>query len=192
LDAVVAQSPGRSYLHFSCHGFYNWQDAMSSGLVLAGGTALTLSETIGRLDLSAARLVSLSACETGLTDFRQSPDEYLGLPAGFLQAGAPAVLSTLWAVGDRSTTMLVERFYRHHLLKGLQPAAALRQAQRWLRDTTNAEKAAYFEALLSEPSASGMALDVWDTLHKAVVLAEPEAREFAPPFYWAAFTYTGA
>jgi hypothetical protein len=36
---------------------------------LAGGTALTLSEVHARLDLSAAQPVSLSACETGLTDF---------------------------------------------------------------------------------------------------------------------------
>ncbi len=190
--AVIAQSPGRSYLHFSCHGFYNWEDAMRSGLILAGGTALTLSEIIARLDLSAALLVILSACETGLTDIRQSPDEYLGLPAGFLQAGAPAVLSTLWAVNDRSTTLLMVHFYRRHLLDGLQPSAALRQAQRWLRDTTNAEKAAYFEALLPESADSGMASDVWDTLYKTVVLGKPNAHDFSHPFYWAAFTYTGA
>jgi CHAT domain-containing protein len=190
--AVVAQSPGRSYLHFSCHGFYNWEDAMRSGLILAGGTTLTLSEIIARLDLSSARLVTLSACETGLTDIRQSPDEYLGLPAGFLQAGAPAVLSTLWAVDDRSTTLLMEHFYRHHMLDGLQPAVALRQAQRWLRDTTNAEKAAYFEVFLSESAGSDVASDVVDNLYKVVVLAKPDAHDFVHPFYWAAFTYTGA
>ena len=191
-SAVIAQSPGRSYLHFSCHGFYNWEDAMRSGLILADGTALTLSEIIARLDLSAARLVTLSACETGLTDIRQSPDEYLGLPAGFLQAGAPAVLSTLWAVNDRSTTLLMVHFYRRHLLDGLQPSAALRQAQRWLRDTTNAEKAAYFEALLLESADSDMTSDSADELYKTLVLAKPDARDFDHPFYWAAFTYTGA
>jgi len=190
--AVIAQSPGRSYLHFSCHGFYNWEDPMRSGLILAGGTALTLSEIIARLDLSTARLVTLSACETGLTDIHQSPDEYLGLPAGFLQAGTPAVLSTLWAVSDRSTTLLMVHFYRKHLMDGLQPAAALRQAQRWLRDTTNAEKAAYFESFLSESAGSDMASDIADELYKTVVLAKPDACGFAHPFYWAAFTYTGA
>jgi CHAT domain-containing protein len=189
--AVVAQSPKQSYLHFSCHGFYNWEDAMSSGLILAGGTALTLSEIIAELDLSANRLVTLSACETGLTDISQSADEYLGLPAGFLQAGTPAVLSTLWAVDDRSTTLLMEHFYRLHLLDNLRPATALRQAQRWLRDTTNAEKAAYFETFLPE-SDGGTASNIADALYKSVILAQPSARDFAHPFYWAAFTYTGA
>jgi hypothetical protein len=89
--AVVAAVPGCNYLHFSCHGFYHWPDAMQSGLVLAGGNPLTLAEIMSKLDLSAARLVTLSACETGLSDISQSPDEYLGLPAGFLQADAPAV-----------------------------------------------------------------------------------------------------
>ena len=189
--AVVANCPGQSYLHFSCHGFYDWQDALRSGLVLAGGTALTLSEIISRLDLSTTRLVTLSACETGLTDIGESPDEYLGLPAGFLLAGAPAVLSTLWAVDDRSSTLLIEHFYRKHLRGCWDPAGALRKAQQWLRDTTNAEKAAYFDALLSE-SDGDMASSISDALYKTMILAKPEARDFAHPFYWAAFAYTGA
>lgn len=101
------------------------------------------------------------------------------------------MLSTLWAVEDRSTCLLMEHFYRQHLREDLHPAVALRQAQRWLRDTTNAEKAAYFESLLSE-SGCDTASDVWDTLYKTMVLAKPNARDFAHPFYWAAFTYTGA
>ena len=74
---------------------------------------LTLADVVARSDLGASRLAILSACETGLTDIRRAPDEYLGLPAGFLRAGAPAVVSTLWAVNDFSTMLLMERFYRH-------------------------------------------------------------------------------
>jgi CHAT domain-containing protein len=107
---------------------------MSSGLLLTGGTALTLSEVVARLDLSAARLVSLSACEIGLTDFRESPDEWL--PAGFMQAGAPAVIGTLWAVNDLSTMLLMERFYQLHLQGGLDIPRALLEAQIWLRDVS--------------------------------------------------------
>lgn len=63
----------------------------------------------------ACRLVTLSACETGITDIRQSPDEFLGLQAGLLQAGAPTVVSTLWPVDDLSTMLLMERFYQNLL-----------------------------------------------------------------------------
>jgi CHAT domain-containing protein len=112
-----------------------------------------ISEIIsGKLDLKEARLVTLSACETGVTDVSQSPDEYVGMPAGFLQAGAPAVVSSLWTVDDESTLLRMERFYHNHLERNMDLAAALRDAQLWLRDE----------------------------------------KGYASPFYWAAFTFTGA
>ena len=67
------------------------------------------------LDLSASRLAVLSACQTGIIDFRRIPDEAIGFPAGLLQAGVPGVVSTLWLVDDISTALLLARFYRHHL-----------------------------------------------------------------------------
>jgi CHAT domain-containing protein/tetratricopeptide (TPR) repeat protein len=188
---VIAAAPGCNYLHFSCHGFYHWQDAMQSGLVLAGGKPLTVAEIISRLDLSAARLVTLSACETGLTDIRQSPDEYLGLPAGFLQAGTPAVLSTLWPVEDLSTRLLIDQFYRYHLQDRLVPAMALRKAQIWLRDN----------------SAADLALaDQWKQVYQTTTDREVERtalwgmhyhakhakdKPFSSPYYWAPFTFAG-
>lgn len=141
------------YVHFSCHGFYRWDDPMQSGLVLANCEPLTLAQIIGQLNLESTRLITLSACETGITDIRQSLDEYLGLQAGFLQAGAPAVVSTLRAVNDLSTMLLMERFYQLHLNDRLDLPEALRQAQRWLRDVTAGELAHRFageeDALLS-------------------------------------------
>ena len=115
-QAVTAGIHGRAYLHFSCHGNYNWDDPPESGLALADGR-LTLAELqSGAVDLSAARLVTLSACETGLTDiFQGSAEEYVGLPAGFMLAGVPCVVSSLWSVPDISTALLMERFYRNHL-----------------------------------------------------------------------------
>jgi CHAT domain-containing protein len=67
-----------------------------SELTLAGQTRLSLARIISpEVDFLALRLVVLSACETGLIEFEQAPDEFLGLPAGFLEAGAPGVVSTL-------------------------------------------------------------------------------------------------
>jgi CHAT domain-containing protein/tetratricopeptide (TPR) repeat protein len=179
VDAVMEAALVCNYLHFSCHGFYNWQDAMQSGLVLAEGKPLTMAEIIAKLDLGRARLITLSACETGLTEIRQSPDEYLGLPAGFLQAGAPAVISTLWPVADLSTMLLMQRFYRNLLGDGgnapLSLASALREAQQWLRTATAEE------------------LSGWgDGFGEAFAALPPAQTPFEHPYHWAAFTFSGA
>lgn len=95
---------------------------------------LTLGE-IFSLDLRNCRLVTLSACETGLTDFRSLSDEYIGLPSGFLFAGSPSVVSSLWTVSDLSTTFLMIKFYQN-LEEMASVPVALNQAQLWLRNVT--------------------------------------------------------
>jgi CHAT domain-containing protein/tetratricopeptide (TPR) repeat protein len=176
VNAVLQAAPGSQYLHLACHGFYDWRDPMQSGLLLAAGQRLTLSDIIARLDLSASRLVTVSACETGITDTEQAPDEFVGLQAGFLQAGAPVVLSSLWAVNDRSTELLMSRFYQNLFgssgKNSLAPAFALREAQQWLRNAT---------------------AKTLDSNHDA--LASPEGpaadRPFSHPHHWAAFIVSG-
>jgi CHAT domain-containing protein len=59
-------------------------------------------------------------------------DEYGGLPSRPLYAGAACVLSTLWAVYDLSTALLIDRFH-HEWQGGRSIAAAPHAAQRWLR-----------------------------------------------------------
>ena len=192
LDAVMREAKGRAYLHFACHGEYNWMLPMRSGLQLAGGEALTLADAIAPgFDLNSSRLVVLSACETGLTDIRQSPDEYVGLPAGFLQAGAPAVLSTLWAVDDLSTTLLMERFYRGHLEEKLTPAAALRRAQISLRGATAGDldlagRWAQVYRTTTDPDVRKRAFAAMRYFAR-----HPEDGPFSSSFYWAPFTVTG-
>jgi CHAT domain-containing protein/TPR repeat protein len=123
-------------VHFSCHGSFNLDFPLESALELADAP-LTLGE-IFALNLERARLVTLSACETGLTDPTSLSDEYIGLPSGFLYARSPNVVSSLWRVSDLCTAFLMIRFYQN-MHQGLPVAVALNQAQRWLRDMTRAE-----------------------------------------------------
>jgi CHAT domain-containing protein len=145
--------------------------------------------------------VVLSACETGLIGMQQSPDEFVGLPAGFLQAGSPVVVSSLWAVDDLSTALLMEDFYRRHVRQGQGVAAALRGAQRWLRDCPRDELLAWVTAARDaaaaqvragdrDARASWARLDGW----REALLEDygPGDRPFANPYHWAAFTVTGA
>ena len=179
VEAVIRTAPGCHYFHLACRGSYDWWDPMRSGLTLAAGQKLTLSELIAELDLSASRLVTLSACETGMTNIRRPPDEYLGLPAGLLQAGVPAVVGTLWPVDDLATGLLLERFYRNLLGhaggRPLSADAALRAAQCWLRDVSAEE--------LHEHS---------DTAAVALEQTPASATPFSHPYYWATFTCSGA
>lgn len=144
-SVVTMKASGCAYLHLSCHGYFDWGNTMASGLICYD-ESLTLAEIICELDLDSSLLVTLSACETGIIETGSSPDEYIGLPAGFLQAGVPAVVSSLWMVDDRSTAQLMERFYRNHLEAGMSLPAALRAAQLWLRDSTDYSHPYYWAA----------------------------------------------
>jgi CHAT domain-containing protein/tetratricopeptide (TPR) repeat protein len=121
--------PGADVLHLACHGQFRADSPYFSSLQLADG-ALTLREAAA-LPLKAS-LVTLSACETGLS--RIAPgDEMLGLVRGFLLGGAPCVMATLWTVDDAGTASLMRDFYRAWA-GGTAPAQALRAAQRALRE----------------------------------------------------------
>ena len=63
----------------------------------------------GRLD--SCRLVVLYACRTNVGPTLRD-DAPQALPMGFLLAGAPAVITSLWAVDDASTKELMTDFYR--------------------------------------------------------------------------------
>jgi CHAT domain-containing protein/tetratricopeptide (TPR) repeat protein len=122
--SLRASLPGTDVLHLACHGQFRADSPYFSALHLADGP-LTLRDAAS-LPIKA-RLVTLSACETGLSKVAPG-DELLGLLRGFLMAGAPTVLTTLWTVDDAHTATLMGRFYRD-LLAGARPAAALQAAQ---------------------------------------------------------------
>jgi len=75
-----------------------------------------------------ADLVVLSGCRTALGKEVRG-EGLIGLTRGFMYAGAPRVLASLWSVEDASTATLMKGFYRELLLKKQTPAAALRSAQ---------------------------------------------------------------
>lgn len=188
-DVLLAADSPRIF-HFAGHGAYDWEDVQQSGLVCAD-SLLTLHTMQRQLPLQNTQLVVLSACETGLTDLVHAVDEYIGLPFAFLSAGVAGVVTSLWAVNDLSTMLLMEQFY-HHLLKTQDAAHALRQAQLWLRNLTAGELAARFGQERLQINANRLTLaeanDYWLRFAKQ----EPEDKPFAHPHFWAAFTFTGA
>ena len=108
--AVAAQARGHSLVHFAGHAGYRWQAPLDSALICADAP-LTLTAIRQEMDLRLARLITLSACSTGMSDVFTSGEEFVGLPAALLETGAPAVVASLWPVHDVSTAFLMDRFY---------------------------------------------------------------------------------
>jgi CHAT domain-containing protein len=121
-------------VHFATHGVIDSERPALSGLVLslvdqhgAPVDGYVRWHDIYNLKLSAD-LVVLSACQTALG--KQVRGEGLvGLSRGFMYAGTPRVIGSLWEVSDRATAELMRVFYGGMLQRGLRPAAALRAAQ---------------------------------------------------------------
>lgn len=173
-----------THLHFACHATFDADAPLDSALIFSDGEKLTLHDLLdGNLNLSSARLAVLSGCQTGVTDFRKVPDEVIGLAAGFLQAGVPGVLSTLWPIDDLSTALLISRFYQYHLKDGLNPAVALKQAQKWLCTSTAQEigLSDYPDECFQE-----------DREGREQAFQVLQCKPFAHPYYWAAFIFAGA
>ncbi|MDY6938335.1 MAG: CHAT domain-containing protein [Cyanobacteriota bacterium] len=75
---------------------------------------------------TAIELLILSACQTAVGDDRAA----LGLAGFAVRAGARSTVASLWAVDDRSTALLMERFYQELVNDpGITKAQALRSAQ---------------------------------------------------------------
>ena len=124
-DKVLENCTDKDVIHFSCHGYFDNADPLSSGVKLYDGV-LTAREIFDmRLN---AELATLSACQTGLNEWSPG-DELIGLTRAFLYAGAPSVVVSLWSVDARSTQELMLEFYK--LLKnGADKATALQEAQK--------------------------------------------------------------
>jgi CHAT domain-containing protein len=218
-SAVLAALKGKSYWHFATHGTFSWEDARKSGLYMSGPEVLTVGKLLETDGLGRPRLVVLSACETGLYDINSNPDEFIGLPGTFTALGAAGVLGTLWPVNDAATALLIARFYELHLGEKLAPPTALRRAQIWLRQATNAELQAYargaarqgrlearhlseLEVDLSEDglkrSRNATAIQWLEPTEaeraapgKPTPAAKRLARPYTHPYFWAGFIYTG-
>ena len=91
------------------------------------GTVIT-GERFATTDLGRAKLVVLSACESGVGE-RVLGEGVFGLPRAFHIAGASDVVATLWPVSDADAVAFMEKFYSYLVDQQMTPAAALRSAQ---------------------------------------------------------------
>ncbi|MCC3408817.1 MAG: CHAT domain-containing protein [Microcoleus sp. PH2017_10_PVI_O_A] len=186
-------------LHFCCHGFFDFGSPLKSALRLAESEGklcadadLTLGKIFEKLNLDQCRLVTFSACQTGITDPTSISDEYVGLISAFLYAGSPSVVSTLWSVEQTATNLFMIEFYNN--LKQLVPlkpgsvAISLNKTQKWLRTLTGEE----LRKIVESPEFQRHLDDENNKLFKeSLDRAKLKPYPFEKPYYWAAFVATG-
>lgn len=124
-------------IHFAGHFVVNSSSPRNSKLLFAGG--VVRSADLAAYKLPRAKLVVLSACETGFERFNKS-EGAIGAARSFLALGAPLVLASQWKVDSEPTKDLMIAFHRQRKEAGLTAAESLRRAQLEMlrRDATSA------------------------------------------------------
>ncbi|MBW4675630.1 MAG: CHAT domain-containing protein [Desmonostoc geniculatum HA4340-LM1] len=191
------------WLHFSCHGYFNFNSPLKSGLQLADAkitansassryvrvdneTSIDLNkcltlEDIFLLNLHNCRLVCLSACETGLVSISNNSDEYIGLASGFIRAGAANIISSLWAVSDFHTCLLMIKFYEILKTNPYNVAIALNTAQQWLRQATQTQISEWIQNKTEIETEQNQKIINYLSNYN------PEQQPFKRPEFWAGF-----
>jgi CHAT domain-containing protein len=122
-ENLLRFGPRARYLHLASHGVFRSDNPMFSFLKLADSRL----DFYSLMDLKLnADLVTLSACQTGVNAIFPG-DELHGLMRGFLQAGAPSLVVSLWTVNDSSTAEFMKELYQC-LERGETKRQALRAA----------------------------------------------------------------
>ena len=137
---VRQELPAAHVVHIAAHHVVNERSNLLSGLLLAGERAgaaaapeaeadgILRARDIYGLRLSRARLVVLSACQTGIERAYRGEGS-VGLARAFISAGVPLVVSSLWPVDSDLTAELMIRFHRLRREAPVSTAEALRRAQ---------------------------------------------------------------
>ncbi len=130
-EAFLKRTAGRfGLIHFAAHALAGDAEAERSAVVLAPGAAaedgLLEAREIAGLDLDGA-VVVLASCRSGSGQVLRG-EGVMGLARAFFQAGARAVVASLWTVRDDEAAALFDGFYGH-LGRGATLAAALGAAQ---------------------------------------------------------------
>lgn len=113
-------------VHFAGHFVANPQSPGNSKLLFAGGELR--SNQLSAYKLPRAKLVVMSACETGFERYNKS-EGAIGIARTLLALGAPLVVASQWKVDSETTKDLMIAFHGNRKQKGMTSAESLRQAQ---------------------------------------------------------------
>jgi len=155
-----------------------WREGKTADI----NNCLTLADIL-LLQFKHCRLVVLSACETALIDTNNRCD-YIGLPTGFLHAGAIGILASLWAVNDLSTALIMVKFYEL-LQPEVRIGKALPDTQRWFKSAKTPDLVSWVEES-----------DSFDKAQKKLIIKElkgynDDEQPYGDVYHWGAFCAIG-
>jgi hypothetical protein len=124
---IVGEAKRADFLYFATHGIASSDNPLSGGLLMFSANEFEqgwwTAEEIQASELHA-RIVVLSACQTGLGKVHRAG--IIGLSRAFQIAGVPRVAMSLWSIDDKATTELMRLFVAY--LQQHTPSESLRLA----------------------------------------------------------------
>jgi CHAT domain-containing protein len=187
---LIQEAKHANLIHYTGHADLEGLDVRSEGDSKRG--KFSAPDLIMDLAMPDARLAIMSACETGKALLGLT-DEYLTPADAFLCKGAKTVVSSLWAVPEVTTCMLMWKMHES-LLKGTGTAKSLQEAQRWLRQSNLDQRVSLLKEFgfrSENPKAvtsSGNTGFTREPFRVEQLLPE----DVSHPYYWAGFICTGA
>ena len=137
-----------SVLHLAMHTIMDDENPMYSKLAFTRNFSDTTQDhdlftyEIYNLPLNADMVV-LSSCSSGYGKM-QKGEGMMSMARGFIYAGCPSIVMTLWQVSDLSSAELMSKFYEN-LKKGSSKKKALRQAKiDYIKSSDNLKANPYF------------------------------------------------
>ncbi len=165
-------------LHLAMHTLINDTLPMYSKLVFSrpdSDTASNMLSTFEVYDLNLnAAMVTLSACNTG-TGMLRTGEGIMSLARGFIYAGVPSIVMTLWEVQDKSGSELMIEYYKN-LLDGDPKDIALQRAKLRMLDASPTAKthpfywSAYIITGDTQPLMSKIEIETWYALPVGVLI----------------------
>ncbi|MDO4801812.1 MAG: CHAT domain-containing protein [Prevotellaceae bacterium] len=144
------------------------------------------SRDIAKLDMSKTKLAVLSACQTGIGEYRN----YLGvrgLRRSFQLAGADNVVSTMWSISDLATAIFMYAFYSKYN-ECADSITALYFAKKYMKTATVEKIKAEIYPEISDILLKSGNTETYRELRDMIGLGDEADIPFASPYYWAAFS----
>lgn len=161
-------------------------DAGENDLPSAFGKGYITSRDIAGLNMDHTRLAVLSACQTGIGEYRN----YLGvrgLRRAFQIAGVDSVMTTFWNISDIATAVFMYVFYDEYNQCG-DCTAAMYRAKNYMKNATVREAREQIYPVMSDILIKSGSIEAYRELRDMIQYGKDEERLFSSPYYWAAFS----